>query len=156
MNRERGASLIEASISLTVLFMLILGIVEVGRFVTIWNGANTAAREGARYGIAVGPSSNGIPRYTDCDEIVEAALSLSGLADLSATDVAVTYDDGDGNQIHDCAGGNPPSSTIGEGSRVVVTVTRPFQPITPIAGPLFGPKTITATDARTIFLESSP
>lgn len=156
MSRERGATLVETSLALSLLFMVLLGIIEVGRYVTIWHGANTAAREGARYGIAVGDSANTIPRYTDCSEIVDAAIDLSGLARLTPGDISVTYVDGGGNLQHDCAGGNPSSGDIGEGDRVVVTVSVPFEPITPMVGPIFGSSTIEATDSRTIFLESSP
>lgn len=156
MSRERGATLVETSIALSLLFMVLLGIIEVGRYVTIWHGANTAAREGARYGIAVGDSAGGDPRYTDCSEIVGAAIDLSGLARLTPDDISVTYDDGDDNPQHDCSGGDPGPDDIEEGYRVVVTVSVPFEPITPIVGPIFGPSTIEATDSRTIFLESSP
>jgi Flp pilus assembly protein TadG len=156
MSEERGATLVEAAISITLLLLVVFGIVELGRFLHIMHGADTAAREGARYGIAVGDSANGIPRYTDCDEIVAAAIALSGLADLDPADISVTYDDGAGTQLHDCSGGNPPESTIPHGSRVVVDVSRTYQFLTPLAGPIFGPLTVTVSDSRTIFKEDSP
>lgn len=156
MSEERGATVVETAIMLSLLLMLLFGIVEIGRYITISHGANTAAREGARYGVAVGPSANAIPRYTDCTEIVAASIDLSGLADLVPADISVTYDDGTGTTIHDCSGGNPPESIIESGDRVVVTVSRTYQPITPLAGPIVGPLSITSSDTRTIFKQSPP
>lgn len=156
MNRERGATLVESAISLSLVLMVMFGIVEAGRYVAIWNGVNTAAREGARYGIAVGLSVDGFPRYTDCSEIENAAVRLSGVAELTPADVTVTYDDGAGSTIHDCASGDPAETDITDGDRVVVSVSRGFNFITPLAGPIFGASTITATDSRTVFKEASP
>lgn len=154
MNRDRGAVLVETAIVISLLLLLIMAVGEAGRYLAVWHGANTAAREGARYGVATGDSVNNIPRYTDCDEIRFAALALSGLADLDTADVAVTYVDADNNEVHACADGNPTAGDIPDGTRVKVEVTRNFDPITPLAGPFFGPVSVTEADSRTIFKES--
>lgn len=160
MSEERGSALIESAITLSLLFFLLFGVVETARYISVWHGANTAAREGARYGIAVGVTgpSDPTPRYRNCDAIVDAALRLSGLADLDASDISVTYDDGTtATTVHDCASGtDPDASAIDPGDRVVVTVSRQFNPITPLFGEFLDGITVDATDRRTIFLEATP
>lgn len=146
----------EAALVLPMLLLLLWGTVEVGRLVAVWNGVNTAAREGARYGIATGLSTNGGPRYTDCDEISAAAVALSGLADLTPASVSISYDHGSGSPFHDCTSGDPTASAIVHGDRVVVTASQTFQSGIPLVRDFLGPMTLTGTDTRTIFKEASP
>ena len=49
---ERGGTLVEAAITLTLLFLFILGILEFGRAFNIYQILTNAAREGARFAVA--------------------------------------------------------------------------------------------------------
>lgn len=50
--RERGGTLVEAAITLTLLFLFILGILEFGRAFDIYQILTNGAREGARFAVA--------------------------------------------------------------------------------------------------------
>ena len=74
--RSRGQGLVEFSLVAPMLFILILGILEAGRFIFYTQALNYAAREGARYAIVNGENSfNGCPSgpiepssdHSDCD-----------------------------------------------------------------------------------------
>jgi Flp pilus assembly protein TadG len=137
---------------LPLLLLLLFGVVEFGRFLSSQHGVSTAAREAARYGFAIGPSPNGVPQYSDCDAIADAARGLSGLGQVTAADVGVRYIDSGGSEIIACpATASAIQAAVVDGDRVEVTVTRPFTPIVPFVSAGF-PGTITATDSRTIFL----
>jgi hypothetical protein len=73
---RRGQALVEFALVAPILFLLILGIFEAGRFVLYYHSLNHAAREGARLAIVRGENAfNGCPsgpvaptsQYTDCD-----------------------------------------------------------------------------------------
>lgn len=49
-DRDRGQSLVEFALVLPVFFLVLFGIVDVGRYVYVTNAFSQAAREGARYG----------------------------------------------------------------------------------------------------------
>ena len=155
-HRQKGSVLIEAALLLPMVLLLLFGIVEFGRFLVVSHGVNRAAREGARYGVAVGLTTNGIPRYTDCDEIKAAAIDLAGLANLVPTDITVAYDHGSGGAFHNCTSGNPAAAAIVLGDRVVVTATRQFQTGIPLIRDFLNGITVAATDTRTIFKEPPP
>jgi len=153
---ERGATLVEAALVFPIVLLLLFGIVEFGRFLSASQGVSTAAREAARYGIAVGPSVNGIPRYTDCAEIKNAGVALSGLGAVGAADITVTYENPAGTTVADCQGGTAPStSNIQDEFKVVVTVSKPFTELVPFTRIVL-PDTVTASDKRTIYLVTSP
>lgn len=137
---------------LPLLLLLLFGVVEFGRFLSTQHGISTAAREAARYGFAIGPSPNGVPQYSDCDSIADAAAGLSGLGQVTDADVSVRYIDGAGSEIIACPATSAAiQAAVVDGDRVEVTVTRPYSPIVPLVTAAF-PTTITATDSRTIFL----
>jgi Flp pilus assembly protein TadG len=149
---ERGALVVETAIVISLLILMATAVVEVGRYVAVWHGTHSAAREGARYSLAEDDSDDGVPRYADCSEIKWAAVTTSGLADLQPAEVEVTHDDGSGSDVHVCTDANidPNPEAIGDGVRVTVTVRRELTPVTPLAGALIGPMTITAMESATI------
>jgi Flp pilus assembly protein TadG len=51
LQKEHGATLVEYALVLLVFLTLILGIMEFGRVIFIYNTLANATREGARYGI---------------------------------------------------------------------------------------------------------
>lgn len=157
MNRLRrcdGVTVVEAAVVLPLLFLLVFGAVDFGRLVAANSAANTASRESARYGSSVGLSVNGVPRYVDCDEIIDAGLRLSSMASLEPDDFSIEYDHGPGTATFlSCPVGGPtPDPTqISEGDRIIVTTSREFTFITPMIGRFFGTVTTESVDRRTIY-----
>lgn len=93
---SRGQALVEFAIVAPMLFLLILGTIEAGRFIFHYELVNNAAREGARYAIVHGslsacPSGPPPPGETNvCDPsganiktaVREAALEIMSVGDL--------------------------------------------------------------------------
>jgi Flp pilus assembly protein TadG len=91
-SRSRGQALVEFAIVVPVLFLMILGVFEVGRLVFYYHTINHATREGARYAIVHGENAfDGCPSgpvpfgVTACDSdasdikdrIAESAVGLA-------------------------------------------------------------------------------
>ena len=57
-NRERGAALVEAAMTVPILLLLMVGIFEVGRAYETWQVLTNAAREGARMSVTPGSNVN--------------------------------------------------------------------------------------------------
>ena len=107
-NRERGAALIEAAMTLPILLLLMVGIFEVGRAYETWQVLTNAAREGAR--ISVTPGS---------DVDTTTALVRQYMANGQLTESAVADVDVDNN-----------ASLVVNGTTVgasLVTVDYPFE-----------------------------
>ena len=152
---ERGASLVEFAFILPLLILLFAGLIDFGRWISASETISSSAREGARFGSAVGDTDAAVPQYLDCDEIRVAATGVGGVISLTATDITVAYDEGPGtgtNQTCDIGTDGPNPTTISTGDRIVVTTSAELTLITPFVSNLFGGSvTITSTDRRTIF-----
>jgi hypothetical protein len=93
---SRGQALVEFAVVAPLLFLLILGTIEAGRFIFHYELVNNAAREGVRYAIVHGsasacPSGPPPPGETNpCDPtganvktaVREAALEIMSVGDL--------------------------------------------------------------------------
>jgi Flp pilus assembly protein TadG len=95
LKKQRGANLLEAAITMIVLFMFLMGIMEFGRAYNIYQTMTDAAREGARF--AVSPCSlvdaTGCPYGagnlpTNADIIAKTNTYLSA-ANITGATVAV-------------------------------------------------------------------
>lgn len=153
---SRGATLVEFALVLPILLVLLFGVIEVGRMVAIHTSAMTAAREGARFGTAVGTSDSGVARYLDCNGIKEAARSRIILTTLADEDIIVTFDKGPEQAPYaDCeADGvlpDPTALTVASGDRIVVQVSTTFESPVPLISNLISARTIESTQSRTIF-----
>ena len=146
---ESGATVIEFAIIASLLMLILFGLIEFARFMSVRSGIETASREAARYGSAVGASSNGVPRYADCDGIRAAGTRLSGLAGLGNGDIKVTYDAGPGSSTFaTCPSSGAIDATgVASGSRVVVTSATTFDSVVPFLDGI----QVKATERRTIF-----
>jgi hypothetical protein len=145
--------LVEFAIVAPLLFLLLFGVIEFARLITTYVSVSTASREGARYATAVG-DDGGTLRYLNCAGI-EAAVQakIPAVAIDPNTDLEILYDSGTvGDEIWDCAAGNPSPSDIPSGSRVVVTVSRTFNAVAPIISIFLDGIPIESTDRRTIFV----
>lgn len=113
--QQRGVTVVELALILTVLLLIIFGTMELGRAVWYYNTLGYAAREGTRFAAVNGSTSGSAPGprlYTEVDPLVKAKVvaAATGLA-LSASNVTVTW-----------SPNNKP------GSQVAVTVTKTFSP----------------------------
>jgi Flp pilus assembly protein TadG len=116
--------LVEFAIILTVLLLLILGTIDLGRGIYAYSVIQNAAREGARYGIV---------HPTDVGGIQAASRRLTQGLDASAIVVTHAF---------------PNADTL----RVTVTYT--FRPVTPMIGSLLGGAgAITLTSTAQMLLE---
>lgn len=121
--------MVEFALILPVLLLIVLGLVETGRLMFIYSTVTNAAREAARYGSATGLSDNGIPRFMDCAEIIDAAVRVGFLGSVEPANVIVTYDNGPGTTS---LGACPPSNAaVRTGTRIQVVVTSPFDTFIP-------------------------
>ena len=123
---ERGNELVELSLVGPLLFMLVFGIMEVGRAIWIYDTVAHLAREGARYAIVRGGESGRAASTADVDAHLQSlAAGMTGLA------VTTTW-----------TPDNEP------GSVVQVRVDRPFDPIVPLVG--LPPITLSSTSRMVI------
>lgn len=148
-NGERGALFVEIALVVSLLVLMSASVVEIGRYMAVWHGVNSAVRQGADYATSQ-REGEGAPSQTDCSEIMWAAVTASGLADLGPTDVSVTYEDATGQQIHACTVNNDDPDALPDGARVIVSVVREVDPLTPPVTRLVGQLTVTARDSAAV------
>ena len=82
-NRERGAALLEAAITVPIILLISVGIFEFGRAYQTWQVLTNAAREGARMAVIDGPTD------TEVRARVNSYLTGGGLTSLSADKIVV-------------------------------------------------------------------
>src|SRR5690606_35259323 len=92
----RGATVAEVAVVAPLFVVLVFGVIEIGRLIATYTSVSAAAREGARYAVAVSesPFTPGVPRYADCAGIKEAAKAKSVLVDLDDSDIFIGWDTG--------------------------------------------------------------
>lgn len=150
----KGQAILEFAIVLPILMLILVGVLEVGRYMFIYSAATNASRNASRYASAVGRADNGLTKFNYCEGIKQTALTSAYLVDRNTIGVTIYYDDGQGNQIGECnlwdASQVDPdvAGIVGSGDRVEVTVTIQYSPMVNIV-PLTS-QTITSTSARTI------
>ena len=148
----KGQSLVEFAFVSFLLFALLLGIIEMGRFMFTYSVVSNAAQEGSRYGIVrprdvYGPTAAAIARASgtpvptqlvvamgNCNIIDKAREKALG---IPANDmrVSVWYDDGNGTPRVPNA--SPTTQRIiDKGNRVVVETTYKFFFVVPFVSAL--------------------
>jgi len=154
---ERGAALVEFSLVAILLFMLMFGIIEFGRYVAFVEGVNTATREGARFA----SSTN---NFGDCTAILDYTKVLSSVSNIEDADITVQYfREGAGVPYTTCPLAPTPFDPDGDlttvgpteiqpGDQVVVTVSRDFSSIAPIVASILTDRTVESVDRRSIFI----
>jgi Flp pilus assembly protein TadG len=81
---QRGATLIEAAVSMMLFFTLILGIFEFARAYNVYQTAANAAREGARFSVAPLPGTNTLPSN---DQVVARTQQFLDMARVKGATV---------------------------------------------------------------------
>lgn len=85
---ERGSAVVEAAVTILGFLIILFGIFEAGRMISIQQTLTNAAREGAR--LAVLPEWGGtstLPSDTEIEARVQTFLSASGMNGATATTV---------------------------------------------------------------------
>ena len=155
---QHGQGIVEFALVLPVVLMVVFGVIEVGFLLFSYSSVNSAAREGARYGIAIGNVTGG-QRYYDCSGIVNAALRIGKFAGMSSEDISIYYDngpdEGDGSYVQKYASCSDLASNNGKdsirfGDRIVVTASHDYHPLVSYMGLNINPFTMTSVSSRTI------
>jgi Flp pilus assembly protein TadG len=155
IHRFRAQALLEFALVVVILFMLIFGILEVGRLLFVHASVITASREAVRYGSVAGRNDDGDLFYQDCAGIRDTARRFAFFQDLQDDDILIEYDTGPGTAVYDIcddlsdgvADGVDEGVIAAPNSRVLVTVTASFAPIVPIVP--ISASTIIYSSART-------
>jgi Flp pilus assembly protein TadG len=152
--RARGQALVEFAFVFPVIVLLAFGFIDVGRAVFSYNTLTNAAREAARVAAvnqvdpAVGPwdcvankpvQSAASPSWT----FRGCAVTAGGAVGVTDADVSVSYAAPPGTTIQ-CTSG------LTVGCIVSITVTADYVPITPVAGSIIGPISMSATSEMPI------
>ncbi len=144
--------MVEFALALPIFLLVVYGLLEVGRLIFMEAAVASASREGARYASAWGVGSSGYQQYIDCDGIRNAAKNVGILLGLQNTNIAIFWDTGPGTTKTPYCPSNKSVDTgvdLSQGQRVIVTVTRTYQPILPLFLPLTT-QTISSTTSRTL------
>jgi hypothetical protein len=138
--RSSGQAMVEFALVAPMLFLLILGAIEAGRFVFYYEALNNAAREGARYAIVhgenstspSGPLPNGKVNHHDptgsqiVARVREAALELATIGELIVHDPVWT--NRQQADIHPSPG-DASTGTNARGEYVTVFVDYTYRPL---------------------------
>ncbi|HSR67195.1 MAG TPA: TadE/TadG family type IV pilus assembly protein [Acidobacteriota bacterium] len=102
---ERGTSTVEGALVLIAFFVILFGIMEMGRIVSVYQTMTDAVREGARLAIAPTAGTSTLPSSAAVQAEVERFLASNGIQGASisvnpattpsgdtATEVTVSYD----------------------------------------------------------------
>lgn len=151
--------MVEFALALPIVLLIVFGIIEFGYMLFVWSSVNTASRNAARYGIAVG-EVGGELRYYDCDGIIDAGLDPGRYAGILASEFTISYDSGPDSSsplYADCAtlaaeGGD---DDIVFGDRINVTVAHEYRPLVSFMGLDVGPFTMTSRTSRTIVKQTT-
>ena len=63
---SRAQAMVEFAIVAPILFLMLLGIIEVGRMIFLYSAVTNASREAVRFGSAVGYDDDGELKYKHC------------------------------------------------------------------------------------------
>lgn len=157
---ERGQSLTELAISLSMLFILLAGVVDLGRAFFTYIALRDSAQEGAVY--ASYYNSTGDPDDTWCKIVDRVRYTSDSPFDFTDTTVSVKIG---GNATQSFPNGAIPGSPCpalgiepGAGDEIIVSVTYDNFPITmPFLGSLVGGQTVAiSASIKDTVLSDSP
>lgn len=82
---ERGVTVVEGAVILIAFFMLILGVIELGRFLSMRQVLTNAAREGARFAVAPLSQTNTLPAESEVVAKVNVFLDAAAVNGATIT-----------------------------------------------------------------------
>ncbi len=137
---ERGQSLVEFTLMVSIAMILMLGMLDLGRAFFTFLAMQDAAGEGASF-VSVHPTWRTSANQADPNNVtyrVRNSAPTGTLVDMNTATVTVT-DDGDTNI----------------GSLITVTLTADYQLVTPFVGGIIGSQTLPLT-VRSVAVITSP
>jgi Flp pilus assembly protein TadG len=147
---NRAQAMVEFAIVAPILFLMLIGIFEVGRMIFLYSAVTNASREAVRYGSAIGYDDiDQELKYRNCARIREVARKASYFATIPDSNITITYDHGPGTSVfHTCTGTVDPGYFVNSGDRILVSVTGTYTPFTSLIP--WGSRDFVAASARTI------
>jgi Flp pilus assembly protein TadG len=147
-NRSAGQALVEFAFVFPIIAFLAFAFVDIGRAAFQWNTLSSAARQAARVAVVnqIDPAS--APWNCNANKPVESVSSPNwtwrgcGLAagktiGITAADLSISYAAPPGVNLQ-C------TTKLNVGCLATITITSHYIPITPLAGSIIGPLTMTA------------
>lgn len=129
---EKAQGMVEFALVLPILLLIIFGIIGFGHLFFAYTTTVNASREAARFGSAVGVTSNGIPVFQDCNAIINHAVNMGSFAGVSSSTVTIKYDQGDPATEYGSCLPNAVGPDVPLGNRIVVRINVPYTPIVPL------------------------
>jgi hypothetical protein len=152
---SRAQAMVEFAIVAPILFLMVIGIIEVGRMIFLYTAVTNASREAVRFGSAIGYDEEGELKYKHCSKIREVARKASYFSTIPDSAIVIQYDRYDPvtdtfNVFHTCPAGVDvePGYFVLSGDRILVTVTGQYSPFTSLIP--WGTRDFSASSARTI------
>jgi Flp pilus assembly protein TadG len=148
---ERGVTVVEGAILIVAFFMLILGVIELGRFLSMRQVLTNAAREGARFAVAPLTQTNTLPSESEVVARVNTFLTAASITGATITTTCPT------GAPEGCTSYDDTTMSVNTGlvttKYTMVTVTKPFSVIT--APGLFSAFTVTVKGEAMMRRETS-
>ncbi|HSR52792.1 MAG TPA: TadE/TadG family type IV pilus assembly protein [Acidobacteriota bacterium] len=94
-DHERGTSTVEGALVLIAFFVILLGIMEMGRIVSVQQTLTDAVREGARLAIAPAAGTSTLPSSAAVEAEVQTFLDSNGITGATINVAAATTNSGD-------------------------------------------------------------
>jgi Flp pilus assembly protein TadG len=136
--RTRGQAMVEFAIAAPVVFLVLLGLFDVGRLVFSNNELSEAAREGARWGAVQGRAAAEVAG--DNTAVTDQVRSRIDVAPAPAIAISCGYRRDPENEPGDC----------GPGDLLTIDVSSDVKPITPLIGDIIGPLEIASRAQMTV------
>ncbi len=147
---SRGQALVEFALVAMLFLTILFAVVDFGRAIYAYNTVSNAARQAARLAIVDQAAADVTAKAID----TAPALGLgSGNVHFCVYDQSTASWIASAGHQPTCPGGPQPPSCASPyqiGCSVVVTVTAPWSPITPVIGNVVGPLTLSSTSIETI------
>jgi Flp pilus assembly protein TadG len=127
-SREKGSSLVETALTLTIFFALLLGITQLAMVVYYYHTINEVARETTRWAAVRGSGSCLTPqKVTDCNAnatTIKSHVAGLNVAGITASDVTVAWCNPPvgGTVDNTCSQANAPGNLV----KITVTSSKPL------------------------------
>jgi Flp pilus assembly protein TadG len=155
--RAQGQGLAETALIIPVFFMLLMGLVDVGRAVFTYSTIGEAARQAVRVAAvnqlanSIGCEDNRPVETADTSTAhwspLQCAIAAGKTVGLTAADVSVSYAAPSGTALV-CQ--TTPTVNLTVGCYATVTVQTTWLPITPLASTILGPIHLSTTSTMPI------
>lgn len=145
---KKAQSIVEFALAVPIILLIILAIIAFGHYFFAYFTVVSSSREAARWGAAVGTSTNGGPRYKDCNAIKDAAVRIGEVVGVRADQINISYDHWENGVLTSPISNCPYDANLND--RIIVEVWIDYKPISPFIDiPSFR---LTASTKRTIVM----